>query len=130
MAREAELSNRQKLVEKFDTDGDGVLSADERKAFNESEHGRRRAQVIEQFDTDGDGVLSTDERTAAIESNRAKHRAKMLEEFDADGDGVLSDDERQAAQAARKKRGGKRGGHGEEHPENRGPPDAGDPSPR
>ena len=125
--------NHQKMLEKFDADGDGTLSAQEKETFRESMRNRRgidkaaRKQArLERFDTDGDGVLSVEERKAFRGDNQGKGkmrnrkadgksrkrgkqlspeaRQKRLERFDADGDGVLSDDEKSAARAAMKER--------------------------
>jgi hypothetical protein len=71
-AREARGAGRG-MIEKFDTDGDGVLSTEERKAFNESDHGKRRAEAIAKYDTDGNGKLSDDERKAARTSFGKEH---------------------------------------------------------
>ena len=57
------------VIEKYDTDGDGKLSEEERKAAREA----RRAKILEEFDTDGDGKLSGEEKKAAREAMRARH---------------------------------------------------------
>lgn len=76
----------QRLLEEFDTDGDGQLSREERQAARE----RRMA-----------------------EGGRGAERLKRIKErFDADGDGVLSDEERQAARAEMGRDGGRRGRRG------------------
>ncbi len=124
----------QKMLEKYDADGDGTLSAQEKETFREAMRSRRgsnnperRQAILERFDTDGDGVLSDDEKQAFRQGKgrkgkkrnrntdgssmrRKKHdnpeaRQKRLERFDADGDGVLSDDEKSAARDAMKKQG-------------------------
>ena len=90
------------VLEKFDTDGDGKLSKEERKAAHEA----RKAERIAKYDTDGDGELSDAEKQAA----RDARKAEMLEKFDADGDGELSKEERKAARdemGGRPPRGGK-----------------------
>mgnify|MGYP001549693986 CR=1 FL=1 len=93
-----------KLLEKFDTDGDGQLSETERQAAKAA----REAKMLEKFDANGDGVLSDDEkpqrgrgRRHGRSGNREEMKAKLLEKFDTDGDGQLSETERQAAKAAR-----------------------------
>jgi len=48
------------ILEKFDTNKDGKLDKDERKAAFEA----RKAEMIKKFDKDGDGKLSEDERKA------------------------------------------------------------------
>lgn len=76
------------MLEKFDTNKDGKLDKDERKAAFEA----RKAEMIKKFDKDGDGKLNEDERKAAGQARKAE----MLKRFDKDGDGKLSEDERKA----------------------------------
>jgi Ca2+-binding EF-hand superfamily protein len=107
---------RSEILEQYDKDGDGVLSADERNALHEARgKGQRgnKERRLDRFDSDGDGQLSDSERTAAREA-RGERRARTLERFDADGDGQLSGSEHGAARAARGGRGhaGKGGGRG------------------
>tara|TARA_B100000959_G_C14809909_1_gene553321 strand:- start:327 stop:854 length:528 start_codon:yes stop_codon:yes gene_type:complete len=109
--------NREALLKKFDKDGDGRLSEEERAEVRAEFANRRKQagperrisqQILEKFDKDGDGKLSPDERKAAGEAIR-KEREKqgqgrrsgsrrgkpvpkeILEKFDADGDGKLSE---------------------------------------
>jgi Ca2+-binding EF-hand superfamily protein len=87
------------LIKKFDKDGDGQLSEEERKAAREAMEARRgefQKKMLEQFDKDGDGKLSEEERKAAREAGEAK-RKEILEKYDKDGDGKLSEEERKAA---------------------------------
>jgi Ca2+-binding EF-hand superfamily protein len=101
------------LLAKFDTDKDGKLSPDERKAMHEE----RKAEMLKKFDTDGDGVLSDDEKAAMKAAREAKH-AELLAKYDADKDGKLSPAEVKAARDAgeelpmRDGPGGKRGPNG------------------
>jgi|LakMenEpi03Aug12_release.lakeMendotaPanAssembly.Ray.scaffolds.fasta_scaffold283702_1 hypothetical protein len=86
---------RGKFDEKFDKDGDGTLSKEERRAM----HQARRAEMLEKFDKDGDGKLSDDEQKAAQDARMAERenrRKAMLLKFDKDGDGKLSEEERAA----------------------------------
>ena len=62
------------MLEKFDTNKDGKLDKDERKAAFEA----RKAEMIKKFEKDGDGQLSEDERKAA----GAARKAEMLNRFD------------------------------------------------
>ena len=48
------------LIEKFDKDGDGKLSAEERKAAGAA----RKAEFLKKFDKDGDGKISAEEKKA------------------------------------------------------------------
>ena len=87
------------MIKKYDKDGDGKLSQEERKAAMEG----RRAEMMKKYDKDGDGKLSQEERKASM----ADRRAEMMKKFDKDGDGKLSEEERAAA---RKSMGARRGG--------------------
>ena len=57
-------ARRAQLMERFDTDGDGVLSEAERSAARDYLQSRR-AELLEQHDKDGDGRLSAAEREEA-----------------------------------------------------------------
>lgn len=110
---------RKQLLEKFDKDGDGKLSDEERaearKEFEKTRgqrggaEGRRRGpggpgggpggfnreELIKQFDKDGDGKLSEEEQKAA-RAQLEERRKETLKKFDKDGDGKLNDEERAA----------------------------------
>lgn len=77
-----------------DTNGDGVISAEEIREIRQS----ARAQMISRFDSDGDGELSRAERKAAKEAYKTARTAA----FDVDRDGRLSRVERKAAKEARR----------------------------
>ncbi|MCM0754013.1 EF-hand domain-containing protein [Desulfovibrio aminophilus] len=77
------------ILGKYDTDGDGLLSAEESGLD---------AEKLASYDTDGDGLLSSSEIQAGL---KADHEAMMAQgdndlaqrimgELDADGDGSLS----------------------------------------
>ncbi len=111
------MERRKMLLEKFDADGDGKLSEEERakaKADFVKTHPELHAKMIKKFDKDGDGKLNEEERKAAHEAmkERAKGRGKeielteeqraeikkhLLEKFDTDKDGKLSEEETKAA---------------------------------
>jgi len=98
---------RERMLERFDADGDGVLSEEEReKAFAtawarlETNRPERAAKLLERFDADGDGALDADERRAARDEIRGNVKARLVERLDVDGDGTLTGDERQTARAA------------------------------
>jgi Ca2+-binding EF-hand superfamily protein len=115
------MDHRKMLLEKFDADGDGKLSEEERakaRAEFTKKHPELHAKMIEKFDKDGDGKLNEEERKAAHEAmkERAKGRGKgrgkeielteeqraevkkhLLEKFDTDKDGKLSEEETKAA---------------------------------
>ncbi len=85
-------------IKEFDLDGDGILSADERRAMRE----KMRADFMARMDLDGDGKLSLEERVIAqrermLGSDRGQRRAMQ---FDADGDGILSEAEVAALDAS------------------------------
>jgi len=60
------------LIEKFDKDGDGKLSAEERKAAGEA----RKAEFLKKFDKDGDGKISAEEKKAIAEEWRSRRGAR------------------------------------------------------
>jgi len=76
-----------------DTNGDGVISADEIRAALE----QGKAEILSQFDANGDGELSREERKAMKDARRAT----MIGSFDENGDGKLSRAERRNARDAR-----------------------------
>jgi hypothetical protein len=81
------------MLEKFDTDKDGKLSEDERKAMRAAKEAKmkeHRKEMIAKFDKDGDGKLNDEEREKA----KAERQAEMIKKFDTDGDGKLSEEER------------------------------------
>lgn len=85
--KRAEL--RQKVLQKFDKNGNGQLEPDEREAAKEAMQKRR-----EQGGGQGKEGAGPD----------PERRKKLLEKFDKDGDGKLSESERAEAKAAREAR--------------------------
>jgi multidrug efflux system membrane fusion protein len=75
---------QQRMLERFDTDGDGDLSPAERETA--------RTAIEAEGGPGGRGGMT---------------RQKMLKRFDTDGDGVISDAEREAARATRQQTEGK-----------------------
>ena len=62
--------DRGEMLKKFDKDGDGQLSEEEREAMREARKGEmeaRRAEMLKKYDKDGDGKLSMEEREAMRE---------------------------------------------------------------
>jgi hypothetical protein len=113
---------REKLLEKFDANGDGKLDETEReaaKAAMQAKRAERKAEILERFDADGDGQLNEQEKAAAKEA----FKAKMKERFDANGDGELDATERRALKRAmrRHQRMRHRHGGGDRGGERRGP---------
>ncbi len=88
--------SKEEIIKKFDKDGDGKLSEEEKAEIRKSMANRKPpAHIIEKFDKDGDGKLSEEER--------AEIRKEMMAKFDKDGDGKLNPEERKAAMQARSK---------------------------
>ena len=118
--RYAEMAKRREdFMKRFDVNGDGEITEEERAAIGEYFRERRREQMLERmtdrFDADGDGVLNDEERLLAeaeieaeMEARSVERQARMTERFDTDGDGKLSEAENQAArqQFSRGGRGG------------------------
>ena len=67
---ESREDRRARLMEQFDSDGDGELSPEERGAAREQRSQRR----LERFDGDGDGRLSPQERERARAERPDKRR--------------------------------------------------------
>jgi Ca2+-binding EF-hand superfamily protein len=82
---------REKVLQKFDKNGNGQLDQDEREAAKEAMQKRREQ---------GGGKAP-----AGQGARDPERRQKLLEKFDTDGDGKLSESERAAAKEARAKRG-------------------------
>ncbi len=101
LAEDSDHPRRDRMLERFDTDGDGTLNDDERSAAREvwREHKSDRR-----------------EHRADRREHRADRRERMLERFDSDGDGSLNDDERGAAREARHARRAERREHGRSDP--------------
>ena len=101
--------SREEVMKKFDKDGDGKLSEDEkaeiRKAMaSRGGPGGRRPppELMKKFDKDGDGKLSEDERAELRKAMEARKK-EFMAKFDKDGDGKLNEEERKAAMAERAK---------------------------
>jgi Ca2+-binding EF-hand superfamily protein len=75
----------------FDTDGDGIISDEEREVARQ----RREELVRARVDTDGDGQVSEAERAAARRDRAGRVHASL----DRDGDGRVTPDELGATDA-------------------------------
>jgi Ca2+-binding EF-hand superfamily protein len=82
---------RAKILQKFDADGDGQLSPEERQKAKQAFKHRRQNRREGDFDMD--------QRTGD-QGDRKQMVRRMLKKFDADGDGQLSPEERQKAKEA------------------------------
>ena len=68
-------SKERAYIKKFDKDGDGKLSEEERQSA-EKVSKERKLQYIKQFDRDGDGELNEEERQAASEQRKLELKKK------------------------------------------------------
>ena len=80
---------RAKILQKYDTNGDGKLDDQERAAMRANFQAKRaahRAKMLAEFDTNKDGKLEPTER-AAMRKERAD---KVFARLDTNGDGQIS----------------------------------------
>lgn len=77
----------EKMLKKFDKDGNGELDESELEAAAEHRGGKRAAKMMEHLDANGDGKLALSEMTAR------RDPAKMFERLDEDKNGSLSAEE-------------------------------------
>jgi len=75
-----------RMLERFDSDGDGSVSRDEMRAH--------RAERFSGFDGDGDGSVTRDEIVGAMQARMAERFGRMADRMialqDADGDGTIA----------------------------------------
>ena len=74
---------RDHILDRFDSDGDGKLSKNERSEMSERMQGRKE-QLMQKFDANGDGTLN-DEEWSKIRKAFQKHKAKAFETLNTDG---------------------------------------------
>lgn len=103
---------RERLIERFDADGDTTLSESERQEAGQAlrrlrhmhdrrrdaRHDRRdhvRRQALERFDANEDGTLDETERAAA-RAHFEQKKADFIARFDTNADGRIEGDERDA----------------------------------
>jgi hypothetical protein len=91
---------RQKLLERFDKNGNGQLDPDERDEAKAARQ-KLREQGGGKGQGNGRGQRQGQGKGQGLDPER---RQKILARFDADGDGTLNDSEKAAAKAARAKR--------------------------
>jgi len=69
------------IIKRFDKDGDGKLSDEEKAAARKAMQDRQRAgsdrmaEFIKKFDKDGDGKLSDEEKAAARKAFQERRKA-------------------------------------------------------
>lgn len=74
-----------RLMERYDTDGDGALTVEEITAA--------RAAQLQEFDADGDGSLSLEEYQALWLEAMRERMVDRFQQHDADGDGAVTREE-------------------------------------
>jgi len=88
---------RREALEKFDKDGDGELSRDERKEQAATMIFDGRSRQVRKWDENGDGVLDENERAKVMEDEQDQWWLRFddigMKHFDADADGKLSEGE-------------------------------------
>ena len=67
-------------MQRFDKNGDGVLSEEERSDARKAWEDRKKS-MLEKFDTDGDGTLNVKERREAIKQARLDREANIKAEL-------------------------------------------------
>jgi hypothetical protein len=91
-ADDAGVGWKQKLLEKYDTNGNGQLDPSERaqmRADMKAKRQERRQEMLAKYDLNKDGKLEPDERRLMLEDRAAKRFDKL----DVNGDGVLTKQE-------------------------------------
>lgn len=88
---------RREELEKWDKDGDGQLSREERKEQITSAIKDGRERQVRKWDENGDGILDENERAKVMEDRQDQWWLRFddigMKHFDADGDGKLSESE-------------------------------------
>ncbi len=94
-------NRRAEFIQRFDTNGDGQLDENERRAARRVGAQQFRQDLLNRFDTDKDGKISDAERQAMPPQQRLGSRFMDLavQHFDDNGDGQISDAEEQAMEA-------------------------------
>ncbi|MFP4355737.1 MAG: EF-hand domain-containing protein [Phycisphaerae bacterium] len=91
-------------LKKYDTDGDGQLSREERRKAWQDRRAEMQKQRLEQWDTDKDGQLSEQEQAAERDARRKAWQERidqaLVRRFDKDGDGQLNQEEQAARDQA------------------------------
>ena len=74
---------RDHILNRFDSDGDGKLSKNERSKMSKKMQGRKE-QLMQKFDANGDGTLN-DEEWSKIRKAFQERKAKAFETLNTDG---------------------------------------------
>ena len=90
---EGRRGSRGDWLKRFDTDGDGKISEEEKAKMEAA-----RKERMKKIDTDGDGKISPEERDAARKQYRKRER-----KHDDDGDGTKRKERRRAHDGERKR---------------------------
>ncbi|MBL4853919.1 MAG: EF-hand domain-containing protein [Robiginitomaculum sp.] len=98
------LSLSDQKFAKTDTDANGLLTPEERKAHRAQMREKRAQARFTKTDTNGDGQISNEEYNAA----RALRKQKMKRRMDVNGDGVVDAEDKKARKAKRQERRAKR----------------------
>ncbi|MGX9357211.1 EF-hand domain-containing protein [Roseobacteraceae bacterium S113] len=85
-----------------DTNGDGLLSADEMAAQASKRHADRIGKMMERADANGDGMLSLEELEAQRGARAERRMERMFDKLDADGDGAISSAEFEARKSGKR----------------------------
>lgn len=100
--------SQEEMVKKYDKDGDGKLSNEERRAMWKEMMEKRQKDMLAKYDKNGDGTLDKDETARMNRTEGMAHMPKGMREFtlrnfDADGDGELSEAEFEKAEQLNRK---------------------------
>ena len=88
-----------------DTNGDGLISAEEMQAKMMARIEKHQQSMFERLDTDKDGSLSAEEMQAG---HRGERFARMFDRVDANDDGKITTQEAEAAREKMEERHGRR----------------------
>lgn len=111
--------HKQQILQKYDSNSDGVLDANEKAAFkadrakfkqaHKAKRAQKRAAMLQQFDANKNGVLEPAEKQAAIVQRSNKRFDALLVKADTNGDKMLSMAELAAAKPQKAGKAGKAG---------------------
>lgn len=94
---------RQRMIERFDADGDGKLTGAEKQRARQARKMMKKQRMQKRFDADGDGQLGPAEKQQARQARKkmkqqrqmkmARRFDRILERLDQNGDGVVGPEE-------------------------------------